>query len=266
MALHLLCDRLVNPKTKTKRRTQSANQERGGSLGTVGRVVDRALTAVIDVLTDEPSATTLLVKQHQLVKALFKQIEGTPAHADKLELFEELAQNLVAHDAIEREIFYPACEKALGMSDLLGEALVEHGVIEFCLYEADQATKDDFAVKCRVLGEMVLHHAKEEENELLPRVQKTLAKAQLERLGKQMQERFERAKAEDFRAQVYDNLKQVLAGATKPSKRAPKSSKRAPKSSKRAPKSSKRAPKSSKRAPKSSKKSSKRRRAARRVA
>ena len=226
MALHLLCERLVNPKTKTKRRTPSANQERGGSLGAVGRVVDRALTAVIDVLTDEPSATTLLVKQHQLVKALFKRIENAPAHADKLELFEELAQNLVAHDAIERELFYPACEKALGMTDPLGEGLVEHGVIEFCLYEADQATQDDFAFKCKVLGEMVLHHAKEEENELIPRVQKALGKAQLERLGKQMQERFERAKAQDFRAQVYDNLKQVLAGSMKPSKRAPKSSKK----------------------------------------
>jgi hemerythrin superfamily protein len=215
-------------------------------------VVDRALSAVIDVLTEEPSATTLLVKQHQLVKALFKKIESTPAHADKLELFEELARNLVAHDAIEREIFYPACEKALGMSDLLGESLVEHGVIEFCVYEADQATKEDFAFKCRVLGEMVLHHAREEETELLPRVQKTLGKAQLERLGKQMQERFERAKAQDFRAQVYDNLKQVLAGAVKTSKRAPKSAKRPAKS-----------PKS---AARPSKKSGKRRRAARRAA
>jgi len=259
VAPDLLSVRLVNPKTKTKARSQSTNNERGGSLGTVGRVVDRALTAVIDVLTEEPSATTLLVKQHQLVKALFKQIESAPAHADKLELFEELASNLVAHDAIEREIFYPACEKALGMTDPLGEGLVEHGVIEFCLYEADQATQQDFAFKCRVLGEMVLHHAKEEENELLPRVQKALGKAQLERLGKQMQARFEQAKAQDFRAQVYDNLKQVLAGTMKPSKRAPKSSKRAPKPSKRAPR-------SSKRAAKASKKPTKRRSAARRVA
>ncbi len=28
------------------------------------------------------------------------------------------------------------------MTDLLGEALVEHGVVEFSLYQADQARKD----------------------------------------------------------------------------------------------------------------------------
>ena len=99
----------------------------------VGRVLGAAVELVKLTLTESKgasakSATSLLTQQHDEVKALFKRIEGASSRAAKVKLFEELAHNLVAHDAIEREIFYPACERALGMTDLLGEALVEHGV------------------------------------------------------------------------------------------------------------------------------------------
>jgi Hemerythrin HHE cation binding domain len=227
----------VHTKTRTKTKKPPTNRKRATSLGTVGKLVDHALTVVIDALSDDqPSATKLLVKQHAVVKALFKQIEHAPSYAEKMQLFEELARNLVAHDAIEREIFYPACEKAMGMTDLLGEALVEHGVIEFCVYEADHATKQDFAYKCQVLSEMVLHHVKEEEGEFFPRAEQALGQARLERLGQQMSIRFKQAKASDFRAAVYKNLKQVLAGTMKPSKRAPKSAKKSPPKSNKATK------------------------------
>jgi hemerythrin-like domain-containing protein len=187
-------------------------------MGRVGRAVDQAFGSVIQALTREPSATALLSKQHDEVKAMFEKLERAPTYAKGRALFEEVAANLVAHDAIEREIFYPACEKAMGMTDLLGEALAEHGVIEFCLYEADRAKKNDFAFKSTVLSEMVKHHVKEEENEFFPRAEKALGKARLQKLAAEMTARFEEAKAGDFRAAVYDNLKKVLAGELKPAK------------------------------------------------
>lgn len=161
-------------------------------------------------------ATELLQNQHKEVRTLFKRIEDTEGFPQKRQLFEELAANLVAHDAIEREIFYPACEKALGMTDMLGEALVEHGVVEFCLFCADEAAEDDFDYKCEVLREMLDHHVEEEEDELFPKVEKALGAEQLERLGDAMQRRFEKAKQADFRAPLHDNLRQVLSGAIKP--------------------------------------------------
>jgi hypothetical protein len=107
------------------------------------------------------------------------------------------------------------------MTKLLGEALVEHGVIEFCLYEADQARKDaDFDFKFQVLSEMVLHHVKEEEQDFFPQVEKAFRMKQLEELGKRMQSRFMAAQKEDFRAAMVSNLRQVLAGTLKPKKRA----------------------------------------------
>ena len=57
---------------------------------------------------------------------------------------------------------------------------------------------------------------KEEEKEFFPKVEKALGKARLEELAEQMQERFEAAKAEDFRIPLQRNLKEVLAGALKP--------------------------------------------------
>jgi len=174
-------------------------------------------------------ATDLLKKQHKEVQDLFKKIEKSKDDGTKSELFEELAANLVAHDGIERQIFYPACEEAMGMNDMLGEALVEHGVVEFMLYQADQAQgEDDFEYKCAVLQEMLEHHIEEEEKEFFPKVERALGKERLEELTMEMEERFEELKAEDFRTPLHDNLKQVLAGAIKPapSRRAPASRKK----------------------------------------
>ena len=180
-----------------------------------------------------PSAIELLKTQHEEVKTLFKRIEKASTRAAKTKLFDELAANLAAHDTIEREIFYPACEKALGMIDLLGEALVEHGVVEFSLYQADQARKDkDFSFKCQVLSELVEHHVEEEEEEFFPKVEKALGKDKLNELGARMAARFEQAKAKDYHPVLKSNLKQVLAGALKPSKR-PSRKSAAPSTSKR---------------------------------
>jgi len=92
-------------------------------------------------------ATDLLKRQHK--EARFVQTDGDRGR----ELFPELATNLVAHDPIERKIFYPACEQQMGMSADLGDALVEHGVVEFSLYQADQAQQEgDFEFKCKALA------------------------------------------------------------------------------------------------------------------
>lgn len=57
-------------------------------------------------------ATELLEAQHREVEKLLKKIEKADDPKDQRAFFEELAMNLVAHDAIEREPFYPAGEAA----------------------------------------------------------------------------------------------------------------------------------------------------------
>jgi len=202
------------------RKTNKKTARKVGSSGMVGRAV-RLLKGSLSSESSQ-SAVDLLKEQHEEVKTLFKKIEKASARSVKTKLFDELAANLVAHDAIEREIFYPACEEGMGMTDLLGEALVEHGLVEFGLYQADQARAEkDFSFKCKVLSEIVEHHVEEEEEEFFPKVEKALGEEKLQELGARMKERFEAAKAEDFRPPLYGNLKEVMAGALKTTKRAP---------------------------------------------
>ena len=166
-------------------------------------------------------ATDLLKQQHEEVKELFEKVESASRSATKRQLFAELAANLVAHDGIERELFYPACEEEMGMTDLLGEALVEHGLVEFSLYQADEAQgEDDFDYKLKVLKEALEHHIEEEEQELFPKVNRAFEKEALETLGTELEEKFEQLKQGDYRVPLRSNLKQVLQGVLKPSPKA----------------------------------------------
>lgn len=174
------------------------------------------------ILAPTMKATDLIEKQHRVVETLFAQFEKAKGDSEKKKTFEKIAANLVAHDAIEREILYPAIERALGKDeDILQESLVEHGVVEFCLFRADQHTSsEELEAYVKVLKEVVEHHVEEEEEELVPKVEKAIGADQLEVMGAKMEARFEQAMREGFRGPLRDNLEQVLAGRTRTVKRA----------------------------------------------
>jgi hypothetical protein len=177
------------------------------------------------------NATELLEQQHRMVEDLFDEFEQA-SESEKADVFEQIAANLVAHDAIERELFYPACEEAMSgedEEDVLGESLVEHGVVEFCLFRADKnrskpAELDKYVT---VLKEVVFHHVKEEEDELLPKAKKAIEAEKLEELGAEMEARFQKALKSDFRRPLRENLQQVLDGKAKTVKKAPANGRRA---------------------------------------
>jgi hemerythrin superfamily protein len=167
-------------------------------------------------------ANELLEQQHRLVEDLFDQFEQAD-ESEKEEAFLQIATNLVAHDAIERELFYPACEAAIedeDGEDVLGESLIEHGLVEFCLFRADKNRTDASELEkyVTVLKEVVMHHVKEEEDELLPKAKKALGAKKLEELGAEMESRFEKAMKSDFRRPLRENLQQVLDGKAKTKK------------------------------------------------
>jgi hypothetical protein len=94
-------------------------------------------------------------------------------------------------------------------------------LVEFSLYQADQAQgEDDFDYKLKVLKEALEHHIEEEEDEFFPKVNRAFEKEALETLGAEMEEKFEELKQGDYRAPLHSNLKQVLQGALKPSPKA----------------------------------------------
>lgn len=161
-------------------------------------------------------ATDLLRNHHEELSELFEQIEETASIVQKVNLFEVLAAKLVAHDAIERELFYPACELTMGRNELLGESHVEHSIIEFSLFKTDQHLGDEeFANHLSVLEEMIDHHVEQEEIELFPKVEKVMDAAALDRLGQEMQERYEEVLNQDFRQPLTKDIYDVISGGTK---------------------------------------------------
>ena len=137
-------------------------------------------------------AVTLLRNDHKTVEALFKKFEkaGPNAHKTKQDLVEKVVEELSIHAAIEEQVLYPAARKAMpDASEQVLEALEEHHIVKWVLSELDGMDPQDerFDAKVTVLKELVLHHAKEEERDLFPKIRKALTPADLRDLGEQME-------------------------------------------------------------------------------
>lgn len=161
------------------------------------------------------NATDLLIEQHQLVDGLFTKFENAPGR--KRAIFEQIAATLIGHDTIERELFYPACEKALGSDDdSVDESLVEHGLVEFCIYRAEQCDDETyFDSYVNVLKEVVQHHVREEQSTLLPKARRAIDGQKLEALGEQMKARFAETQKGDWRQALGETMRQIISGKTK---------------------------------------------------
>ena len=145
-------------------------------------------------------ATDLLQKQHHKVEEIFGKLERGRAEPGPLLVM--LANDLAGHMAIEQEIFYPAAREA--EEELIAESFEEHALAEVALKRLLATEFDDPAFKARVTAtkELILHHAKEEEEELFPKVEKALGEERLVELGKQMKARFDEVVAAGFEAAV----------------------------------------------------------------
>jgi hemerythrin-like domain-containing protein len=135
-------------------------------------------------------ATELLKKQHREVKALFKEIEGTDAPAQRTKLMATLIEKLKLHTALEETIYYPAVKEieTKKAQDMVMEAYEEHHVVDLVLAElptVDPAA-DTFEAKMTVLKELIEHHVEEEEGEMFPMADKKLGDERSKELGAQM--------------------------------------------------------------------------------
>ncbi|HEY2029081.1 MAG TPA: hemerythrin domain-containing protein [Myxococcales bacterium] len=133
------------------------------------------------------NAIKFLMEQHREVEQLFEKLEQ--GEGDKQQLFDDLADALAVHTAIEEKLFYPATKSAR-TEDLLLEAVEEHLGAKRLLADMLDADVDDqaFDAKVKVLKEQVEHHVKEEEVELFPKVSELFSEAKLEELGLRLAE------------------------------------------------------------------------------
>lgn len=135
------------------------------------------------------NAVDLLISQHRELEARMNKTKEAqdPATIDRL--LAQVGDHLAVHLASEEELFYPAV-RARRTEDILLESLEEHLSLKRLLADLLQLRPDErtFEAKFKVLAEQTVHHHKEEEEDLFPKVRKLVEPAQLEELGLRMKE------------------------------------------------------------------------------
>ena len=133
------------------------------------------------------NAIASLKADHEKVKGLFEQFEKAKDRETKMTIVGEALEELSIHAILEEEIFYPAVREELDDEDeVMNEADEEHHVAKILIAELDEmdGSESHYEAKFAVLAENVRHHIKEEEQEILPKAQKT--EIDFDALGEEM--------------------------------------------------------------------------------
>jgi len=132
---------------------------------------------------------SMLKEDHKNVKQLFDQFEDTDDERVQMEIAKKAINELKVHATIEEEIFYPGVATMVDDTELMSEATEEHHVVHFLIDELDNQNldHDTFHAKFIVLAENVRHHIKEEEGEMMPKIDGD--QAEMQELGSRMAER-----------------------------------------------------------------------------
>jgi hemerythrin superfamily protein len=128
---------------------------------------------------------TLILADHKPLKQMIKIMKSEDAtHAKKKATFEKFAPALLAHAKPEEQTWYISLKTEHDMVVEGVEGDVEHGLADQLCNELKKTTDHDmFMAKVKVLAEMVEHHIKEEEEELLPEYRKASELSERKELG-----------------------------------------------------------------------------------
>jgi hypothetical protein len=131
---------------------------------------------------------SMLKEDHSNVKKLFDQFEDADEERTQMEIAQKAINELKVHAAIE-EIFYPGVSAMVDDAEVMCEATEEHHVVHVLIDELENQDldHDTFHAKFIVLAENVRHHIKEEEGEMMPKIDGD--EADMGQLGARMAER-----------------------------------------------------------------------------
>ncbi|MCE7032942.1 hemerythrin domain-containing protein [Lysobacter sp. GX 14042] len=111
-----------------------------------------------------------LKSEHDELRKLFDQVNDTTDRARKTrtDLLERIEASFMPHARWEEQVFYPEFRKRADRDGLKthAEAVAEHKAVEETVIpdvHAAEVDTPEFAGRIKVFGEMVEHHAREEE-------------------------------------------------------------------------------------------------------
>lgn len=140
-----------------------------------------------EMIIQSPDEVVAFLKaQHNLIEDMFDQVLHATDPKAREEPFAALRQLLAVHETAEEMVVHPRARKETGAGDAVVDArLTEEHEAKELLSEIEQldVTSQQFIDKLTKLREAVLEHAKQEESEEFPVLQKQLDSDDLKRMG-----------------------------------------------------------------------------------
>src|SRR5688500_13558641 len=138
------------------------------------------------------NAISLLKADHDKVKKMLDEGESTTERGIKTrtELLRALKAEMMLHERIEEEIFYPALKSHPKATDIVLEGYEEHHVVDEIMgeLEATDVTDETWGAKFKVMKENIEHHIEEEEGDMFKTAREVFDAQELEALGARMME------------------------------------------------------------------------------
>ncbi|MBW4577407.1 MAG: hemerythrin domain-containing protein [Aphanothece sp. CMT-3BRIN-NPC111] len=131
-----------------------------------------------------------LEKDHDRIRSLFSELEGTADPHELQDSFDKLGNLLTIHAEAEEQVLYPEARNCEGTAELIDKGQYEHdkGDQMVLAIKSISANESEFKAKVRELQEFMLNHLDEEENDLFPRVRQCMSDNKLDKLGNQLRE------------------------------------------------------------------------------
>lgn len=138
-------------------------------------------------------AVAILMQQHDTVRSALSQCQAAPAGDAKRRAFRDVLLDLLVHEDLEDELFYPAV-RAAALDNVDDPtyfiAREQHKSIARLLYlTRDEPDDRVFDAQCRVLQENVEMLFRQEERELFPKATQRIPAGRLETLGLRLSQR-----------------------------------------------------------------------------
>ncbi|GAA5167953.1 MULTISPECIES: hemerythrin domain-containing protein [Amycolatopsis] len=140
--------------------------------------------------TDKTDLISVITTDHREVEQIFQELEtgeGTPDHRRRLA--DHVITELVRHSVAEEQLMYPAARRYLDNGDELADhELEEHAEAEQVMKQLENVPADDPRFD-QLLGDLmkdIRHHIKDEEEDLLPKLQQACSAEELRELGEKV--------------------------------------------------------------------------------
>lgn len=135
-------------------------------------------------------ALELLVAQHELIETLIARTASATEAAEKMDVFAELVDKLLAHADVEEQLFFPAIQCSQ-TATLVDGAVGAHGAMRYLLADMIDLDPMDrrFDERLAALSDLLAHQAQDQGEELFPIVDRRLSRPELALLGERLAER-----------------------------------------------------------------------------